>query len=380
VLRRRLTLLYCLVSVVSGVVLIVIMWALAVGLGQSDVRMVPEQQPVADQPVRPVPGAPLEDPAEIPADRPAVPVPQRTEFDAEMLVLPGLALAIMAVLSLLVGWVVAGRMLRPVLTMTERLHRISDRNMHERLSMPGPRNELKDLADTVDGLLGRLESALDAQKRFVANAAHELRTPLTIERALLEEPLIDDAASLESYRENFDRLLTITDQRTQLLESLLTLAGSEQAPARVEPVDVGALVERTLRDRVAEVARGGLTIESTVPPVRVPGDEVLLARLLANLVDNALHYNVPGGTVEITGRRRVGRFVVAVTNTGQVVPADQVDRLFEPFQRLNRAADDSHHGLGLSIVRAIASVHGAKLTARANPTGGLHVEVAFALA
>ncbi|MEU8245762.1 ATP-binding protein [Nonomuraea sp. NPDC048916] len=364
-LRLRLTLLYCLVSVVSSAVLLVIMYALASSLNLGLVR------PLSGPPARPLPypGPP--------GAGDGGTAPHVRALSAEMLVLPGVALAIMAVFSLLLGWLIAGRMLRPVLTMTERLHQISERNVHERLSLPGPRNELTDLADTVDGLLGRLETALDAHKRFVANAAHELRTPLTVERALLEEPLIDPAASLESFRANFERLLAITDQRGRLLESLLTLSGSEDAHSRDEPVDLTGLIEKTLQDRAPDVKRRGLRVQSALRPVRISGDQVLLAHLLANLCDNAIHYNVPGGTVEIGVRREAGRVVLSVANTGQVIPPDQVDRLFEPFQRLHRTADDGHHGLGLSIVRAIARAHKANLTAVARPDGGLAVDIAF---
>ncbi|MEV4382539.1 ATP-binding protein [Streptosporangium sp. NPDC049644] len=363
-LRLRLTLLYCLVSVVSSAVLLFIMYALARSLSPGLVR--PLTGPSAPLlPYRGLPGA---------GDGG---IALRVRLSTEMLVLPGIALAIMAVFSLLLGWLIAGRVLRPVLTMTERLHRISERNVHERLSLPGRRNELKDLADTVDGLLGRLETTLETNKRFVANAAHELRTPLTVERALLEEPLIDPAASLESFRANFERLLAITDQRGRLLESLLTLSGSEDAHSRDEPVDLTGLIEKTLQDRAPDVKRRGLRVRSTLRPVRIPGDQVLLARLLANLYDNAIHYNVPGGTVEIGVRHETGRIVLSVANTGQVIPPDQVDRLFEPFQRLRRIADDGHHGLGLSIVRAIARAHRADLTAVARPGGGLAVDIAF---
>lgn len=357
-LRFRLTLLYCLVSVVSSLVLLVIMSLLASG-------GFPERIMKQD--------APAPDSVAVPAFRP----PPGDDFSAEMLILPALALAILAVLSLLLGWLIAGRMLRPVLTMTERLHRISERTVHERLALPGPRNELKDLADTVDELLGRLETALDAHKRFVANAAHELRTPLTIERALLEEPLIDPDADLESFRANFERLLVVSERRGQLLESLLTLTSSEHARAPDGWVDLGKLIEQALHDREPDVERRGLRVVRTLRPQRIAGDEVLLARLLANLCDNAIHYNVPGGTVEIGVRRRVGQVVLSVANTGQVVPAAQVDRLFEPFQRLQRTADDGHHGLGLSIVRAIATAHGAGVSAHARPGGGLAIHVAF---
>ena len=199
------------------------------------------------------------------ADDSPLPPPGISELDAGSqlagrLEQPLIALAIMAVISLLLGWLIAGRVLRPVLTMTQALRQISDRNVHERLALPGRRTELTDLADTVDGLLGRLETTLDAQRGFVANAAHELRTPLTVERALLEEPLIDPAAGLESFRSNFARLLVISEQRGQLLESLLTLSSSEQGRGADEQVDLPALVELALRERAPEAARHGLEV------------------------------------------------------------------------------------------------------------------------
>ncbi|GAA3258793.1 sensor histidine kinase [Dactylosporangium siamense] len=372
-LRLRLTLLYCLVSVTSSTVLLVIMWALGKSL---DLGVPPD---FVDQvaPPSPMPADLPEPDLPRPLPTPRVAVPQ-IDVGAD-LVQPLVALAILAVLSLFLGWFIAGRVLRPVLTMTGRLHQISDRNVHERLALPGRRTELKDLADTVDGLLGRLEAALDAHKRFVANAAHELRTPLTVERALLEEPLIDPSASLETFRSNFARLLVISEQRGQLLESLLTLAGSEHGRGADDPVDLADLAVSTLRERAPDADRRGLRVGIDLEPVRVPGDPVLLGRLLVNLCDNAIHYNVPGGTVEVGVHRRPGRVVLSVANTGEVIPPDQVDRLFEPFQRLHRTADTTHHGLGLSIVRAIATAHDATLTARARPGGGLEIEVAFPL-
>jgi signal transduction histidine kinase len=370
-LRLRLTLLYCLVSLMSSAVLLIIMWALAKGLDQA-IEPMPEAPPSA-------PEAPLRPDALMPDRMPPAPPmdPVGLAGDRLGLAQPMIALAIMAVLSLILGWLIAGRMLRPVLTMTDRLRHISERNVHERLALPGARTELKDLADTVDGLLGRLEDALDAHKRFVANAAHEMRTPLTVERALLEEPLIDPEASLESFRSNFARLLVINDQRGQLLEALLTLSSSEHGRSADETADLADLIELTLRERAAEVERRGLVVRTTLHPARIPGDRLLLGRLLVNLCDNAIHYNQPGGTVDVTLHREQGRLVLTVANTGEVIPADQVDRLFEPFQRLHRTADAGHHGLGLSIVRAIARAHDAALAARPRPGGGLVVELTF---
>ncbi|MGW3289737.1 sensor histidine kinase [Streptomyces sp. NPDC001002] len=288
----------------------------------------------------------------------------------------GIALAMMAGISIVLSWLVAGRIVRPLRTMTSTIRQISARNVHERLDAKGPSDELKDLADTVDGLLGRLQTALESHKRFVANAAHELRTPLTLEHALLEEALMDD--DTDTFRTTFDRLLVISRQQARLLESLLTLAGSERGVEHPEPLDLAALAEDVLLSFDAEIERRGLTLETDIRPTGISGDPALIQRLVANLLDNAVDHNVPVGRVEIaTGTDPTGRPFVSVSNSGNDIPPEQVDRLLEPFQRLVRTPDDGHHGLGLSIVRAIVTAHGAELVARARPGGGLIMETYF---
>jgi signal transduction histidine kinase len=356
-LRLRITLLYCLMAVVSGALLLLIMYAIA-----------PDGSVVVARGDTAAPAGPLNGAS-------GVATGNRPQAQVD-LILPILALVILGLISLALGWLFAGRMLRPVRTMTERLRQISDHNVHERLALTGPPDELKNLADTVDGLLGRLDKALDAHKWFVANAAHELRTPLTVEHALLEEPLIDPAADVRSFRANFERLLAINEQRTRLLESLLTLAGSAHVRDRGEPVDLARVVARVLTAR----GREDVAVDAALEPAPVVGDPALVDRLVANLCDNALHYNVPGGSVQVSTGRRDGAVVLRIANTGPVVPPGKVDELFEPFQRLHRTADDGHQGLGLSIVRAIATAHGATLSASARPHGGLTVQVTFAAA
>jgi signal transduction histidine kinase len=295
----------------------------------------------------------------------------------EVLILVGIALVIMTLISIVLGWLIAGRVLRPVRTMAATLRQISARNLHERLAVSGPRSEIKDLADTIDGLLGRLEVALEDHKRFVANAAHELRTPLTVEHALLEEPLIDPNATVESFRSNFERLLALSQQRGRLLESLLALSGSDHGRDRYELLDLGERAQQVLRDRQAQVDRLGLQVDAVITVAPILGDPELIERLVANLLDNALHHNVPGGWVEFGTRSEPGRAVLYVANSGPKIPSAQVDRLIEPFQRLHRVADDGHHGLGLSIVSAIAAAHDGTLSVQSRLSGGLFVEVAF---
>ncbi|GAA4253608.1 sensor histidine kinase [Dactylosporangium darangshiense] len=355
-LRRRLMLLYCISAVLSGAVLLALAGGVAVSLP-------------GDAPARsPLPG---------PGPGDLIQLGGIDHLREQLLLVPGIALLLMVPISLAFGWFIAGRMLRPIRTMTESLQQISGRNVHERLAVAGPRDEFKDLADTIDGLLGRLELALDGHKRFVANAAHELRTPLTVEHALLEEPLIDPGATVESYRANFEQLLAVNRHRGALLESLLTLAASESAREGGEPVDLDEIVAAALREREARLHERGLRLAATIRPARIVGEPRLVARLVANLLDNAVHYNEPGGTVEVSTRTEGGRARLVLSNTGPEVPPERVDRLFEPFQRLRRVADDGHHGLGLSIVRAIAIAHGATASARARRGGGLTVVVDF---
>jgi signal transduction histidine kinase len=298
----------------------------------------------------------------------------------QLLVQSGIALAIMTVVSIALGWLVAGRVLRPLRAMTATTRQISERNLHERLALAGPRDELKDLADTVDGLLARLEAAFGAQQRFVANAAHELRTPLTLWRALLEETLTDPAATIDSFRATSRRLLALGKEQELLLESLLTLASSERGLDRREPFDLAAVVAIVLRDPPLEAGAADVRIDSEIAPAPAAGNAALAEQLVRNLIDNAVLHNVPGGQVRIKAGTEAGDAFLSIANDGPVIPPAEVDRLFEPFRRLapdRTSPGDDHHGLGLSIVRAIATAHHATLLAEARPEGGLAVEVRF---
>jgi signal transduction histidine kinase len=299
----------------------------------------------------------------------------------QLLTMSGIALAIMAVASMALGWVIAGRVLRPLHKITSAARAISASNLHERLALEGPNDELRELGDTFDGLLARLESSFQSQRQFVANASHELRTPLTVERALLEVALADPDADYESLRATCERVLASGEEQERLIEALLTLASSERGLERREPLDLGDLAGEALLVRQAEIERRGLSVRATIEPAPSLGDIRLIERLVANLIDNALRHNVAGGQVEVaTGvGGPVGGSVISVSNSGPVVPPEELDRLFRPFQRLapDRAGHSNGHGLGLSIVRAIAVAHGASVTARAREEGGLAVEVGF---
>jgi signal transduction histidine kinase len=299
-----------------------------------------------------------------------------------------IALGIMAVAAAALGWFAAGRALRPLRRITESARRISATNLDERLAIEGPDDDLRELADMIDGLFARLDASHHAQRQFVANASHELRTPLARSRTLLEVALRDPDASAESLRAACRRAIAAGDEQERLIEALLVLARGQRGLARREPVDLTAVVRDVLAARGAQVPARGVAMEVTLEPALLAGDAALAERAVANLADNALRHNVPGGSVWITTGTEAGRAVLTVANTGEDIPADAVDRLLLPFQRgsaagaapraRTRSGPDDGLGLGLSIVAAIAVTHGAELTVTPRLTGGgLSVRLAF---
>jgi signal transduction histidine kinase len=285
-----------------------------------------------------------------------------------------LVLAVAAVGAAVLGWFASGRVLRPLRQMADTAQTISAGNLHQRLALRGPEDEIKQLGDTLDELLSRLEASFEAQRRFVANASHELRTPLTVERALLQVALADPNASAEQLRSTCEELLVSGRESERLIEALLTLASSERGLERRERVDLADVVGRALDKAGLQIERAGLR------PAPTHGDRALIERLVANLIDNAVHHNDERGEVMVRTHSESGRSLLMVTNTGPVVPAEDVERLFEPFERLmegRAAGPDGHHGLGLSIVRAIAVAHGGTVVAEPLAGGGLAVIVNF---
>jgi signal transduction histidine kinase len=297
----------------------------------------------------------------------------------QLLIESGIAFGIMAVVSVGLGWLMAGRVLRPLRTITAAARRISARSLHQRIAMTGPDDELKELGDTFDQLLGRLDASFRAQRQFVANASHELRTPLARQRTLLEVALRDRQATNASLRLACERALAAGEQQERLITALLTLARGERGLDAFEPFDLGTVAANALDARRDEAQARGVTVTADLGPAPALGDPRLAEQLAANLADNAIGYNVPGGLVEITAGRRDGRAFLTVTNTGPVIPPDQLGRLFQPFQRLaeGRQANQGGLGLGLAIVSAIAAAHGAELHAVTRAAGGLAVEVVF---
>ncbi|MEV0274892.1 ATP-binding protein [Streptomyces sp. NPDC050610] len=284
------------------------------------------------------------------------------------------ALLVTALLAVGVGWWTAGRMLRPVHVMTAKARRISERNLHERIDQSGPADELKELADTLDALLGRLQGAFDSQRRFIANASHELRTPLATQRAAIQVGLEGGRPSAEELAETKATLLATNRRSERLIDGLLVLARSErglESRDRLNLADVVAEETAAVRGR-AERAGVKLTVYST--DAQVWGNRVLLAQLTGNLLRNAVIHNHEGGTVDV----RVGPRLLTVRNTGPFIEADEVADLFEPFRRgdgRDRLGSAAGTGLGLSIVRSIARAHGGAAEAAPNPGGGLTVTV-----
>jgi signal transduction histidine kinase len=306
---------------------------------------------------------------------------QRAVDSHQLLVNSGIALAIVAVLALLAGWLVAGRMLRPIRTITRTARRISSTNLHERLALAGPEDELKELADTLDDLFGRLDAAFAAQRHFVANASHELRTPLTAERTLLQVALDDPGTTITAWRSTAEEVLASSDEQARLIEALLTLANSESGLDGHEPVDLAATVTETLAGLQPEIDQLEIEVHEVVTQAPLDGDPVLVGRLVVNLLTNGVRHNIVGGRVDVVTEVAEGKAVLSVTNTGPPIPPAEVDRLFQPFQRLDprRAHYKDGHGLGLSIVGAIAAAHHASINAHPMPEGGLSVRVTFPL-
>jgi signal transduction histidine kinase len=304
---------------------------------------------------------------------------QRAADSHQLLVNSGIALAVVALLALLAGWLVAGRILRPIRTITSTARRISSTSLHERLALHGPQDELKELGDTLDDLFGRLHAAFEAQRHFVANASHELRTPLTAERTMLQVALDDPHTSAETWRSTAKELLASSDEQQHLIEALLTLASSESALDHRERTDLADACQMVLARSGAGAARHGLLIETAIDSAPLEGDPTLIERLVANLVDNAIAHNVVNGRIYVSAGPSSGKAVLSVANTGPVIPPSEVRRLFQPFQRLDpsRTHLKNGHGLGLSIVQAIATTHHAAITADPLPEGGLSVTITF---
>jgi signal transduction histidine kinase len=296
---------------------------------------------------------------------------QRSTTLTHLLTYSLLSLAGVTLLAAVAGWIAAGRILRPVHRLTAAARAASEQDLSQRIALQGPRDELRELADTFDTMLERLDRAFTSQRQFIANASHELRTPLTVMRTAMDVVLAKPQPTRDELVSMAADVRQAVDHTERLIEVLLVLARNEQARALTDPLDLAVVAEDALEGRTAN----GITTITALDQAPVTGDAVLLERLVANLLDNAERYNIAGGTVEISTTAHHATSVLRVVNTGAVVPADMVERLFQPFTRLDDRTRHDGFGLGLTLVSSIAAVHGGTVDATAVPTGGLDISV-----
>jgi len=302
-----------------------------------------------------------------------------TDHDPKQYLAGLVTVTVLTAIALGGGWLIAGRVLRPLRTMTATARDISARNLHQRLAITGPDDEIRQLGQTLDGLFERLEASFQAQRNFVANASHELRTPVSAEKTVLQVALADPQATNAALRSACEKALRWNAQQERLIDSLLTLASTERGIESWEPFDLAGIVARAIRDAREDAERRDISIDADHSAAPTVGDPALVESLITNLVSNAIRHNVDGGRVEVSTAVIDAHAVLKVRNTGPLIPPDEVDRLFQPFQRLGtqRLRQGDGHGLGLAIARAIVNVHNAQLTANARPQGGLDISVSF---
>jgi signal transduction histidine kinase len=298
----------------------------------------------------------------------------------QLLVGSAAALALLIPIALAAGWLVAGRFLQPLRAITATARAISAGNLHQRIDLGEPADELTELGCILDDLFARLAASFDAQRHFVANASHELRTPLAGLRTLLEVTLADPDADAGTLRSACQEALALGGHQERLVQALLALATSERGVTRRDTLDLAQAVTAVLASRRDQAAETGVDLAGHLMPAVTAGDPGLIESLIANLIDNAIRHNHPGGHVEITTQTSGRQATLTVTNSGPVIPGDQIQRLFQPFQRLapDRNGRRDGYGIGLAIVDAVTQAHHATLTTSARPEGGLSITVRFA--
>jgi signal transduction histidine kinase len=367
-IRLRLTVLYGIVFLITGAVLLTIGYALVRSniRGHHIFRDLILRPPGAPPPLERIPGADV-----IRA------VQRQILSDAlHRLVIEYLfALGVMTMISVIAGWLLAGRALRPLRDITAAARRVSGENLGERIALVGPADELKELADTFDGMLARLDGAFASQRHFVANASHELRTPLAIMRTEVDVALADPDADGPELRAMGEAIRETIDRCERLIEGLLMLARSEAAAGRDETINLASLAADCVTDLRARAEERRIVVRAELSDAWAAGEPALLERLIANLVDNAIQHNEPGGFLSIATGTLEGRATVTVANSGPRIELDDVRTLTEPFRRLQRSG--AGFGLGLSIVRRVAEAHGGGVELLAPETGGLEVHVSL---
>ena len=287
----------------------------------------------------------------------------------------GLAFLGVLLLAAVIGWTVAGRVLAPLKRITGTARRVSDESLTERIPVGGADDELRELGQTLNSMLDRLEASFESQQRFVANASHELRSPLTVIRTEAEVALANPEPDLGELRGMAEAVIDASRRTEALLAGLLILARSQPDRLRSRPVELAGAVRSVLDDAEADAAREGVRLSSTLELAGVEGDPALLERVAANLIENGVRYNRPGGFVDVRTRQGVATAELRVENSGPQVDAEAAARLTDPFERLGREADGRGAGLGLSIVSAVSRAHGGSLSIEPRPGGGLIVSV-----
>ena len=282
-----------------------------------------------------------------------------------------ITVAAVIALAAVLGWIFSGRALRPVHQITTAARAASEHNLSARVAPTGPRDELRELAETFDEMLGRLQAAFEGQQRFIANASHELRTPLAVMRATVDVVLDNPDSTPGDLRAMAADIRASVDHAEHLIGALLLLARNERGLTVREETDLATAAE----DVLDTAGLGGRRVHATLEPAVISGDPVLAGRLIANLVDNAARYNHAGGDIWISTRTMAGSTQLTVANTGPVISEADADRIFQPFQRLSDRTSHDGSGLGLAIVASIAVIHGGTATARPRDHGGLTVTV-----
>ena len=365
--RARLTLLYTGLFVACGALVVAITYALVASLqnpSASSIRIGAEcQHPVGD--LRTKCKDAFQEAAALGAQI------QREATLAHLLQYSLITLAAATLLAAAAGWIVAGRVLRPVQQITQAARAASEHNLSARITLSGPRDELRELADTFDAMLARLQAAFESQRRFVASAGHELRTPLTVMRTTLDVVLAKPAPAPGELRRMGQDVRAAVNHAERLINALLMLARSDRGLTACEPVDLATAAE----DVLDSADPGDRRLHALLQPAVISGDPVLLERMVANLVDNALRYNSPGGDLWLTTGTAGGQATLAVANTGPVIARPALSVLFEPFQRLNGRTASDGFGLGLAIVASITTAHHGTVTAEPRPDGGLTITV-----
>jgi len=287
----------------------------------------------------------------------------------------GVAFAGVLLLATVIGWAMAGHVLAPLQRITGTARRVSEQRLDERIDVTGPHDELRELGETLNSMLDRLEDSFGAQRRFVANASHELRGPMTVIRSEAEVALANPEPDLDELRGMAESVVHASRRTEALLASLLILARGQRGLVRTGPVDLAEVAQAALDSSSAVAAAESVRLTAELTPAAVEGDTALLERLVANLIENGVRYNRPGGFVEVRTRAGVASVELTVENSGPPVAAADAARLAEPFERLAREADAKGAGLGLSIVRAVSEAHGGTLAIEPRSEGGLTVAV-----